>query len=82
MKTSVRLALAAFVSAPWLRAHPGHDGDHGLTWEFTHLAEHPLATLGWAALGLAVIAAGWWFARRLTQPAVQSLRTSQPSRGK
>ncbi|MDP3073345.1 MAG: hypothetical protein Q8N18_23845 [Opitutaceae bacterium] len=81
MKTSARLALAVFAAAPWLRAHPGHDGDHGLTWEFAHLAQHPLVTLGWAALGLAVVGAGTWWVRRRTPPA-QSLRTSQASRGK
>jgi hydrogenase/urease accessory protein HupE len=83
MKIPVRLALAAVLAsvAP-LRAHPGHDGDHGLTWELRHLAEHPAATLGWlAALGAAAWAVRVTMQRR-AQVRAQSLRTSQPSRGK
>jgi lysylphosphatidylglycerol synthetase-like protein (DUF2156 family) len=30
-------------------AHPGHEG-HELTWDMRHLAQHPLATIGCAAL--------------------------------
>lgn len=82
MKTSVRLAFAVLASAPLLQAHPGHDGDHGLTWDFAHLAEHPLASLGWAAIALTAIGAGWLILRRRAQPRPQSLRGSAASRGK
>jgi hypothetical protein len=53
MKTS--LWRAAAVLAPFIlmvtvaNAHPGHDG-HELTWDFSHLAQHPLATMGCAAV--------------------------------
>jgi hydrogenase/urease accessory protein HupE len=83
MKTSARrLVLAVLASVAPLRAHPGHDGDHGLTWELRHLAEHPLATLGWCAIAAAAVGAGAWLVRRRTQERAQSLRTSAPSRGK
>jgi hypothetical protein len=36
------LTVAAFPIVAY--AHPGHD-DHELTWEFTHLLEHPIATV-------------------------------------
>ncbi|HWA27163.1 MAG TPA: hypothetical protein VG734_16020 [Lacunisphaera sp.] len=49
--------IAAVLAFPVLaQAHPGHDGDHGLVWDFGHLAAHPLATA--ACLGL-IAAAGW-----------------------
>jgi hypothetical protein len=41
-------------------AHPGHDG-HELTWDFGHLAAHPLVTLGWFAL----LSASLWSAAKL-----------------
>ncbi len=36
-------------------AHPGHD-DHEFTWDFEHLAAHPVATI----LCLAVAGTGVW----------------------
>lgn len=74
---------ALLASAALLRAHPGHDDGHELTWDLGHLAAHPLATAGCVAL----LAAGAWVGiqllRRDAQPVrVQSLRASQPSRGK
>lgn len=74
---------ALLATAALLRAHPGHDDGHELTWDLGHLAAHPLATAGC----LAVLAAGAWVGvqllRRGAEPArVQSLRTSHPSRGK
>ena len=60
MKLSpVRFAALAFAfSAAVARAHPGHDGHEGgdFTWDFSHLASHPLAT---AACALIVGAALW-----------------------
>lgn len=51
-------ALAFAFSAAVARAHPGHDGHEGgdFTWDFSHLASHPLAT---AACALIVGAAFW-----------------------
>ncbi|HWA11292.1 MAG TPA: hypothetical protein VG838_17775 [Opitutaceae bacterium] len=43
-------------------AHPGHGG-HEVTWDFRHLAAHPLATLGC----FAVLAAGAWCALQLAK---------------
>ncbi len=56
---SARFAAIAFAfSAAVARAHPGHDGHEGgdFTWDFSHLASHPLAT---AACALIVGAALW-----------------------
>jgi hypothetical protein len=45
------ISLLGFVfSAALAQAHPGHDDGHELTWDFGHLAEHPLATLAWTTL--------------------------------
>jgi len=44
---SVRSAALGFAfSAAIARAHPGHGGHEGgdFTWDFSHLASHPLAT--------------------------------------
>ncbi len=74
----VALSLAAL---PVAQAHPGHDGDHGLVWEFRHLADHPGATL----LCGAVLGAAVWGAvallRRRAQEQAQSLRVSARRRG-
>lgn len=49
------LTLAPLILPVALLAHPGHDGDHDFTWDFSHLVQHPLATLFCAAvLGVAV----------------------------
>jgi hypothetical protein len=59
MKTPHRssLTLAALVLATPLSAlaHPGH-GDPDFTWEFSHLAANPIATLGCVL----VLAGGFW----------------------
>lgn len=56
-----RLLVAALFSLPLLaQAHPGHDGDHELVWDFGHLASHPLATLACFTLLAAV---GWTLRR-------------------
>ena len=44
------------------QAHPGHD-EHELTWDFGHLAAHPLATLGCVA----VLAGSVWLLIRLAR---------------
>jgi hypothetical protein len=52
------------------RAHPGHDG-HELTWDFGHLAAHPLATLAWLTLFSAAI----WGAVKLVRSSAASSGT-------
>ena len=81
MKTSrLRFTAALLASANLALAHPGHDGDHGLTWDFQHLADHPAAT----ALGVLVLVGAAWGAAQLAGLMVrrQSLRRSAVSRGK
>lgn len=74
------VAYLVLVSA--LFAHPGHDGDHGLTWDLKHLGEHSLATAGcFALVGAAVLLIVAVLRRHAASPP-QSLRVSQPSRGK
>ena len=52
---SLAAVFAAGVSI--VRAHPGHDG-HELTWDFGHLAQHPVATMACGAvLGIAFFVA-------------------------
>ena len=79
--------LAAFSAAylfsvSALVAHPGHDGDHGLTWDLSHLADHPLATAGCFALVGTTAFLLVVVLRRRAGRQIQSLRVSQPSRGK
>jgi hydrogenase/urease accessory protein HupE len=85
MKSLARRSLALFsglvVSVSVLSAHPGHDDGHELTWDFQHLTTHPRATVLCVAVVAAAIWAGWSIVQsRRTQ--AQSLRGSQPSRGK
>jgi urease accessory protein len=55
------LALAAVLAvAPWASAHPGHDGDHDLTWDLSGGLAHPLSG---ADHLLAMIAVGLWAAQ-------------------
>ena len=57
MKLRRPLLLIALFAAPALaQAHPGHDGDHSLEWDFGHLVAHPFATLACASV---IAAAGW-----------------------
>ena len=85
MKTSFArgcvLVLTALASTSLVQAHPGHDG-HELTWDFSHLAAYPLATVGCFASVAAVAWIGWVMLRRSATARIQSLRGSQPSRGK
>ncbi len=57
---SAALTSAALFLASTARAHPGHDGDHGLTWDFTGGALHPLGGLDHI---LAMVAVGIWAAQ-------------------
>jgi urease accessory protein len=60
MKNLRRLLIAALVALPAIaQAHPGHDGDHELTWDFNGGFLHPLT--GWDHL-LAMVAVGIWAA--------------------
>lgn len=47
MKSCFRslLTTALFIVPVLAQAHPGHDGDHELVWDFNHLVSHPLATI-------------------------------------
>lgn len=62
-RLSALLATAALVAPLTALAHPGHDGDHDFTWEFSHLVAHPIATLAC----LAVLAAASWAIWRSTR---------------
>ncbi len=82
MKTTFRrsvslLALSSLVTA-LAHAHPGHDGHEsgGLTWDFSHLAAYPLATLGCVALLAALGWAAWSHLHSARDHAPQSLRKS------
>ncbi len=80
MKTSrarlVLVSAAPLIATSLAFAHPGHDGDHGLTWEFSHLAAHPVATALCGAVLVTAVAGVAWLVR------AQSLRKSAASRGK
>ena len=55
------LALVAVLAvAPWASAHPGHDGDHDFTWDFSGGLAHPLSGVDHL---LAMIAVGLWAAQ-------------------
>ena len=56
MKSARSLLLAVFFLPVIAQAHPGHDGDHELIWDFEHFASHPLASLACAAV---IVTAGW-----------------------
>ena len=75
------LVLTSIGSPSLLQAHPGHDG-HEFTWDFSHLAAYPLATIGCFASVAAIVWLGWVMLRRSATARIQSLRGSQPSRGK
>ncbi len=77
----IPVATAFLLLASAARAHPGHDG-HELTWDFSHLAQHPIATMGCAAVVGAAVAVLVQVLRRRSEPRVQSLRVSQRNRGK
>lgn len=57
------LLAASFLLPALAHAHPGHDGDHELVWEFGHLASHPFATF----LCFSLFAAGAWAIWRLVK---------------
>ena len=58
------LSLLATLGLPVLaHAHPGHDGDHDFVWDFSHLAENPLATIAC----LSLLAAAGWGVKKLLQ---------------
>jgi hydrogenase/urease accessory protein HupE len=56
------VALIVLATSQLVRAHPGHD-DHELTWDFSHLAAHPVATLSCGVVLLSIGLAGWWLLR-------------------
>lgn len=73
------LAVSLSVAVPLVQAHPGHDGDHGLTWDFSHFAAHPFATIGCL---LVLIASGWcaWrLARERFDARMTEVRSKEPS---
>ncbi len=76
----VQIAGLLLLFPALVQAHPGHDG-HELTWDFHHLAVHPLATLGC----LAVLGAGAWVARQIARWGgliTQDVRTQDQTREK
>ena len=65
--------LALFLAiVPSALAHPGHEG-HELTWDFNHLAAHPLATISC----FIVIGAMAWMGWRALQPAASAKTVRQ-----
>jgi hydrogenase/urease accessory protein HupE len=58
----VQIASLALLFPVLAQAHPGHEG-HELTWDFNHLAAHPLATI----MCFSVLAAGAWCAWRIAR---------------
>jgi hypothetical protein len=68
------------------QAHPGHEG-HELTWDYQHLAAHPLATLECFAVlalgaGVACLIARQCrlMTRRLTTPSARSRQSNGGTR--
>lgn len=53
-------AALLLASSAVLNAHPGHEGDHDLTWGFTGGLLHPIGGLDHL---LAMLAVGWWAMR-------------------
>ena len=74
MKRHLVLVLTALslAAAPVAFAHPGHEG-HELTWDYGHLAAHPLATLG-CFLAICVLAEIGW---RCLRPGASAKVTRQ-----
>jgi hypothetical protein len=64
-RSTVATALIALLPS-LAQAHPGHDGGE-VTWDFTHLAAHPFATMGW----LVAIGGVAWIVGRITAPRVE-----------
>ncbi len=74
--SSSGLASLGFAfSAAVARAHPGHDGHEGgdFTWDFSHLAAHPLATAAcMVVVGFALwLGIGYLRARRASRAVVR-----------
>jgi hydrogenase/urease accessory protein HupE len=67
LRLGVLFSIGWMASVAPLWAHPGHDEDHGLVWDFNHLASHPLATLACVAVLTGAIWLGWQFVRRRTK---------------
>lgn len=63
MKMIRPLVLASLVLPLIAQAHPGHDGDHELIWDFEHLSSHPLATI----LSFGILVAAIWGVRQFVQ---------------
>ena len=78
---SVPVVSTAFMTASVAQAHPGHDG-HELTWDFSHLAAFPVATLLCLGAAATTVWIAWALLRRAATLRVQSLRGSQANRGK
>ncbi len=88
MKQPARRSLLVFAvysaAAALAQAHPGHPGHEGgdFTWDFNHLASHPLATVGFAALAAVTVWVAWSQLRNRRSLQAHSLRNSADSRGK
>ena len=72
--SSVAAALIALLPS-LAHAHPGHDGGE-VTWDFTHLAAHPYATMGW----LVAIGGVAWMIGRLTAPKTERVVVEKTDR--
>jgi hypothetical protein len=79
MRTLLRTSSVAAVLIALLptlaQAHPGHDGGE-VTWDFTHLAAHPFATMGWlVAIGGVALAIS-----RFTAPRTERIKVEKTER--
>lgn len=73
-------ALATLsLGAPLALAHPGHDG-HELTWDFDHLAAHPLATVGCLLTVSALAWVGWRFLRPVADAQTETTKVDRRDR--
>jgi hypothetical protein len=66
LRTFVSISLLAVVPT-LVHAHPGHD-DPDFTWEYSHLAAHPIATL----FCFGTLAGVAWLLWRVVLPAVSA----------
>ena len=70
------LTVLSLAAAPAALAHPGHDG-HELTWDFSHLTAHPLATLSCFLAISALAWIGWRYLRPTNAPQKSAVKATR-----